>query len=143
MAFVCRTWGDRLTVAEIRKSKLLQSIIELECEPDINKVPRSVTIIVIIITLSHLYHFHVVIVIIMFIVIIIIIIPIDIPWMHAQPSSIQCFHHFSTTQILDFWSYEHYYVIYVKFWDLDTDHDLIITRDQLAQYDNRGSCRWM
>jgi serine/threonine-protein phosphatase 2A regulatory subunit B'' len=29
-------------------------------------------------------------------------------------------------QELNFFSYEHFYVIYCKFWELDTDHDFLI-----------------
>jgi serine/threonine-protein phosphatase 2A regulatory subunit B'' len=29
-------------------------------------------------------------------------------------------------QELNYFSYEHFYVIYCKFWELDTDHDFII-----------------
>ncbi|CDS14329.1 hypothetical protein LRAMOSA06499 [Lichtheimia ramosa] len=31
-------------------------------------------------------------------------------------------------------SYKHFYVIYCKFWALDSDHDLIITESDLAKY---------
>lgn len=34
-------------------------------------------------------------------------------------------------------SYEHFYVIYCKFWELDSDHDLMLDRDDLLQY---GEC---
>jgi len=39
-------------------------------------------------------------------------------------------------QILDYFSYEHFYVIYCKFWELDTDHDLIIDKADLSRYNN-------
>ena len=39
-----------------------------------------------------------------------------------------------------FFSYEHFYVIYIKFWNLDQDHDLIISQAELAKYDNNGGC---
>ena len=32
-------------------------------------------------------------------------------------------------------SYQHFYVIYCKFWELDRDHDMIIDLDALARYD--------
>eukprot|EP00026_Physarum_polycephalum_P002083 Phypoly_transcript_02087.p1 GENE.Phypoly_transcript_02087~~Phypoly_transcript_02087.p1 ORF type:complete len:597 (+),score=133.78 Phypoly_transcript_02087:1029-2819(+) len=35
---------------------------------------------------------------------------------------------------LDYFSYEHFYVIYCKFWEVDTDHDLIISADDLMRY---------
>ena len=37
-------------------------------------------------------------------------------------------------KISDFFSYEHFYVIYCKFWELDTDHDLIINKAELSRY---------
>ncbi|NXI98617.1 P2R3A phosphatase, partial [Psophia crepitans] len=37
-------------------------------------------------------------------------------------------------QITDYFSYEHFYVIYCKFWELDTDHDLYISQKDLARY---------
>lgn len=33
-----------------------------------------------------------------------------------------------------FFSYEHFYVIYCKFWELDDDHDMHLSRDDLARY---------
>ncbi len=37
-------------------------------------------------------------------------------------------------QVLKYFSYEHFYVIYCKFWELDTDHDFQISREDLAHY---------
>jgi len=37
-----------------------------------------------------------------------------------------------------FFSYEHFYVIYCRFWDLDQDHDLIISASDLLQYQTNG-----
>ena len=37
-----------------------------------------------------------------------------------------------------YFSYEHFYVIYCKFWDLDTDHDFLLTRDDLLRYSNHA-----
>ena len=37
-------------------------------------------------------------------------------------------------QITDFFSYEHFYVIYCKFWELDTDHDFLLDREDLVRY---------
>ncbi|KAL0490497.1 serine/threonine protein phosphatase regulatory subunit [Acrasis kona] len=37
-------------------------------------------------------------------------------------------------QELNFFSYEHFYVIYCKFWELDTDHDFMIEKDDLLRY---------
>ncbi len=43
-------------------------------------------------------------------------------------------------RIHDYFSYEHFYVIYCKFWELDADHDLFISRDDLAKHSNGGKC---
>ena len=40
--------------------------------------------------------------------------------------------------ITDYFSYEHFYVIYCKFWELDTDHDLFIEQKDLARYNGHG-----
>ena len=37
-----------------------------------------------------------------------------------------------------YFSYEHFYVIYCKFWDLDSDHDFLISRDDLLRYANHS-----
>jgi len=37
-------------------------------------------------------------------------------------------------QITDYFSYEHFYVIYCKFWSLDQDHDLLISKEDLARH---------
>jgi len=39
-------------------------------------------------------------------------------------------------QITDFFSYEHFYVIYCKFWELDKDHDLYISKEDLARHND-------
>lgn len=39
-------------------------------------------------------------------------------------------------QITDFFSYEHFYVIYCKFWELDKDHDLFIDKKDLARHND-------
>ncbi|TTH99998.1 Serine/threonine-protein phosphatase 2A regulatory subunit B'' subunit alpha [Bagarius yarrelli] len=39
-------------------------------------------------------------------------------------------------QITDYFSYEHFYVIYCKFWELDTDHDLFIDPKDLSRYND-------
>jgi hypothetical protein len=45
---------------------------------------------------------------------------------------------FPLFQIVDYFSYEHFYVIYCKFWELDTDHDLLIDEKDLAKHNNHG-----
>lgn len=42
-------------------------------------------------------------------------------------------------QLTEFFSYEHFYVIYCKFWELDTDHDLFIDADDLARHSDHGA----
>ncbi|RXM29838.1 Serine/threonine-protein phosphatase 2A regulatory subunit B'' subunit alpha [Acipenser ruthenus] len=42
-------------------------------------------------------------------------------------------------QITDYFSYEHFYVIYCKFWELDTDHDLFVDQKDLARYNEHAS----
>uniref|UniRef100_A0A1I8JGE2 Vacuolar protein sorting-associated protein 28 homolog n=1 Tax=Macrostomum lignano TaxID=282301 RepID=A0A1I8JGE2_9PLAT len=39
-------------------------------------------------------------------------------------------------EVTDFFSYEHFYVIYCKFWDIDTDHDLFISKEDLRRHNN-------
>ena len=41
-------------------------------------------------------------------------------------------------QITDYFSYEHFYVIYCKFWELDKDHDLFIDKKDLARHNDHG-----
>ncbi|KAI6055017.1 serine/threonine-protein phosphatase 2A regulatory subunit B'' subunit alpha isoform X1 [Marmota monax] len=42
-------------------------------------------------------------------------------------------------QITDYFSYEHFYVIYCKFWELDSDHDLFISQADLSRYNDQAS----
>ena len=32
-----------------------------------------------------------------------------------------------------FFSYEHFYVLYCKFWELDADHDFLLAREDLSK----------
>ncbi|XP_050566189.1 serine/threonine-protein phosphatase 2A regulatory subunit B'' subunit beta isoform X4 [Cygnus atratus] len=41
-------------------------------------------------------------------------------------------------QLTEYFSYEHFYVIYCKFWELDTDHDLYIDRKDLARHNDHA-----
>ncbi|XP_077002574.1 serine/threonine-protein phosphatase 2A regulatory subunit B'' subunit beta-like isoform X1 [Tamandua tetradactyla] len=41
-------------------------------------------------------------------------------------------------QLTEFFSYEHFYVIYCKFWELDTDHDLFIDATDLARHNDHA-----
>jgi serine/threonine-protein phosphatase 2A regulatory subunit B'' len=40
--------------------------------------------------------------------------------------------------ITDYFSYEHFYVIYCKFWELDKDHDLVIDKIDMEKHANGG-----
>lgn len=39
-------------------------------------------------------------------------------------------------QITEYFSYEHFYVIYCKFWELDKDHDLFIDKHDLSRHND-------
>ncbi|XP_069318984.1 serine/threonine-protein phosphatase 2A regulatory subunit B'' subunit beta isoform X2 [Eulemur rufifrons] len=41
-------------------------------------------------------------------------------------------------QLTEYFSYEHFYVIYCKFWELDTDHDLLIDARDLARHNDHA-----
>ncbi|XP_071463009.1 serine/threonine-protein phosphatase 2A regulatory subunit B'' subunit beta-like isoform X3 [Marmota flaviventris] len=41
-------------------------------------------------------------------------------------------------QLTEYFSYEHFYVIYCKFWELDTDHDLLIDAQDLARHNDHA-----
>ncbi|CAG9463577.1 unnamed protein product [Pedinophyceae sp. YPF-701] len=41
-------------------------------------------------------------------------------------------------KVLRYFSYEHFYVIYCKFWELDSDHDFMIDKDALLRYGNHS-----
>lgn len=41
-------------------------------------------------------------------------------------------------EIFDYFSYEHFYVIYCKFWELDSDHDLLIDEKDLMRHNNHA-----
>lgn len=74
---VNRSWSGKITMAELRRSDILQVLQLLEEEEDIN-------------------------------------------------------------QIMAYFSYEHFYVIYCKFWELDRDHDLFIDRHDLARHNDHA-----
>lgn len=77
--FYCvnRSWSGKLSIAELRRSNLLQVIAVLEHEEDIN-------------------------------------------------------------QVTAYFSYEHFYVIYCKFWELDRDHDLFIDKIDLTRHNDHA-----
>ncbi|CAA6662499.1 unnamed protein product [Spirodela intermedia] len=41
-------------------------------------------------------------------------------------------------KVLRYFSYEHFYVIYCKFWELDTDHDFLIDKENLIRYSSHA-----
>ncbi|KAJ4802654.1 Calcium-binding EF hand family protein [Rhynchospora pubera] len=41
-------------------------------------------------------------------------------------------------KVLRYFSYEHFYVIYCRFWELDTDHDFLISKENLIKYGNHS-----
>ncbi|XP_031442764.1 serine/threonine-protein phosphatase 2A regulatory subunit B'' subunit beta isoform X2 [Clupea harengus] len=41
-------------------------------------------------------------------------------------------------QLTEYFSYEHFYVIYCKFWELDSDHDLYIDQKDLARHNDNA-----
>ncbi|CAD7957141.1 unnamed protein product [Amoebophrya sp. A120] len=43
--------------------------------------------------------------------------------------------------IRKFFSYEHFYVIYCTFWELDNDHDCLLDKDDLLKYDTHALSR--
>ncbi|GMI88819.1 hypothetical protein like AT5G28850 [Hibiscus trionum] len=43
-----------------------------------------------------------------------------------------------TNKVLRYFSYEHFYVIHCKFWELDTDHDSLIDKENLIRYGNHS-----
>jgi len=44
-------------------------------------------------------------------------------------------------KIRDFFSYEHFYVLYCKFWELDTDHDFLIDKEDFSRYESHSLSR--
>ncbi|KAL5792721.1 hypothetical protein ACOSP7_001315 [Xanthoceras sorbifolium] len=45
-------------------------------------------------------------------------------------------------KVLRYFSYEHFYVIYCKFWELDTDRDCLIDKENLSNYGSHAlTCR--
>eukprot|EP00698_Gefionella_okellyi_P022901 TRINITY_DN7683_c0_g1_i1.p1 TRINITY_DN7683_c0_g1~~TRINITY_DN7683_c0_g1_i1.p1 ORF type:complete len:594 (-),score=101.87 TRINITY_DN7683_c0_g1_i1:55-1803(-) len=77
MYTVNRSGSGRLSLKELQSSDLCEVMLQLDDEPDINKVTR-------------------------------------------------------------FFSYEHFYVLYCKFWELDADHDYYIDRADLLRHNNQA-----
>jgi len=43
--------------------------------------------------------------------------------------------------VRDYFSYEHFYVMYCTFWELDSDHDFLLDKDDLLKYDGHALSR--
>ena len=41
-------------------------------------------------------------------------------------------------RVTAYFSYEHFYVIYCKFWELDADHDFLLSKDDVLRYGNHA-----
>jgi serine/threonine-protein phosphatase 2A regulatory subunit B'' len=44
-------------------------------------------------------------------------------------------------KIRAFFSYEHFYVLYCRFWELDSDHDFIIDKEDFSRYEGHALSR--
>ena len=44
-------------------------------------------------------------------------------------------------KIRDYFSYEHFYVLYCRFWELDNDHDFFIEKEDFARYESHSLSR--
>ena len=40
-----------------------------------------------------------------------------------------------------YFSYEHFYVLYCRFWELDTDHDFLIDKEDFSRYEGHALSR--
>ena len=44
-------------------------------------------------------------------------------------------------EVRDYFSYEHFYVLYCRFWELDTDHDFLIDKEDFSRYEGHALSR--
>ena len=44
-------------------------------------------------------------------------------------------------QVRAYFSYEHFYVLYCRFWELDTDHDFLIDKEDFSRYEGHALSR--
>lgn len=44
-------------------------------------------------------------------------------------------------KIRDYFSYEHFYVLYCRFWELDQDHDFLIDKEDFSRYEGYALSR--
>lgn len=49
--------------------------------------------------------------------------------------------HDDIKMVRDYFSYEHFYVIYCTFWELDSDRDFLLDKDDLLKYDGHALSR--
>jgi len=49
--------------------------------------------------------------------------------------------HDDIKMIRDYFSYEHFYVMYCTFWELDSDHNFLLDKDDLLKYDGHALSR--
>jgi len=49
--------------------------------------------------------------------------------------------HEDIKMVRDYFSYEQFYVIYCTFWELDSDHDFLLDKDDLLKYDGHALSR--
>jgi len=43
--------------------------------------------------------------------------------------------------VRQYFSYEHFYVLYCRFWELDTDHDFLIDKEDFSRYEGHALSR--
>ncbi|KAF1795852.1 EF-hand domain pair [Phytophthora cactorum] len=68
------------------------------------------------------------------------------PFLHAERSNlISAFNTVDEEEDINkvnsYFSYEHFYVLYCKFWELDTDHDFLLSPDDLVRYGGHALTR--
>jgi len=44
-------------------------------------------------------------------------------------------------KVRQYFSYEHFYVLYCRFWELDTDHDFFIDKEDFSRYEGHALSR--
>jgi len=44
-------------------------------------------------------------------------------------------------KIREYFSYEHFYVLYCRFWELDSDHDFLIDKEDFSRYEGHALSR--
>ena len=44
-------------------------------------------------------------------------------------------------KIREYFSYEHFYVLYCRFWELDADHDFLIDKEDFSRYEGHALSR--